>query len=232
MAQGGTLSIRSFPDADTLSAELADQVAEGLKSSIAARGRATLAVSGGTTPIRFFECLSVFELDWSRVTVTLADERFVPPSSKRSNEKLVRDNLLVGQAAAASFVPLYSQTADVEDAARAAAVAIAALGLPLDILVLGMGTDGHSASLFPDANEADALLTATPGPAVLPVHAPSAGEPRLTLSLDTLSNARAIYLHIEGTEKRAVLERADNENLPVAAVLEAARTPVVTYWAP
>lgn len=227
-----TFSIRSFPDSDSLAATLAEKVADGLKAAIALRGQATLAVSGGTTPIRFFECLSVIELDWSRVTVTLADERFVPPSAERSNEKLVRDNLLVAKATAASFVPLYSQTTDVEDAANMAATSISALGLPLDILVLGMGTDGHTASLFPDATDADALMTATPGPAVLPVHAPSAGEPRLTLSLDTLSNARAIYLHIEGATKRAVLERAGTEALPVAAVLEAAKTPVVTYWAP
>lgn len=232
MAASGTLDMRSFPDPDTLASTLAEKVADGLKAAIAERGRATLAVSGGTTPARFFACLSIIELDWSHVTVTLADERFVPPSSSRSNERLVRDNLLIGAAAAASFVPLYSQAQSVEDAADRASDAIAAIGLPVDVLVLGMGTDGHTASLFPDATDADKLLSATPGPAILPVHAPSAGEPRLTLSLDTLSKARATYLHIEGTEKRAILERAGDEKLPVAAVLEAAKTPVVTYWAP
>jgi 6-phosphogluconolactonase len=211
---------------------LAEQVADDLRAAIAKRGQGTLAVSGGTTPIRFFRCLSDMEADWRRVTVTLADERFVPPSSDRSNERLVREKLLVRKAAAASFVPLYSQTDAVEDAADKASAAIEALGLPLDVLVLGMGTDGHTASLFADATSAHALLTATPGPAVLPVHAPSAGEPRLTLSLDTLSKARKIYLHIEGAEKRDVLEHAGDRNMPVAAVLEAARTPVVTYWAP
>ncbi|MHB2267021.1 6-phosphogluconolactonase [Aliihoeflea sp. PC F10.4] len=230
MAAGNAPDMRSFPDRDLLASTLAKKVADGLNAAIAQRGRATLAVSGGTTPARFFECLSAIELDWKNVIVTLADERFVPPSSDRSNEKLVRENLLVHKAAAASFVPLYSQ-GELDDVAAKAGEAIASL-LPLDILVLGMGTDGHTASLFPDADDADMLLTQTPGPAVLPVHAPSAGEPRLTLSLDALSKARATYLHIEGAEKRAVLERATEGKLPVAAVLDAANTPVVTYWAP
>lgn len=232
MAAGGTLDIRSFPDPDALASALAGKVADGLRAAILARGRATLAVSGGTTPIRFFQCLSAIELDWKQVTVTLADERFVPPSSDRSNEKLARENMLVGGAAAAAFVPLYSHIADVSDAAKKASQAISALGLPLDIVVLGMGTDGHTASLFADATDAEALLTATPGPTVLPVQAPSAGEPRLTLSLETIATARALFLHIEGAEKRAVLESAADRNLPIAAVIKAAQMPVATYWAP
>lgn len=230
MAAGNATDMRSFPDRDLLASTLAKKVADGLNAAIMERGRATLAVSGGTTPASFFECLSAIELDWKNVIVTLADERFVPPSSDRSNEKLVRENLLVHKAGAALFVPLYSQ-GELDAVADMAGEAVAAL-LPLDVLVLGMGTDGHTASLFPDADNADALLTPTPGPAVLPVHAPSAGEPRLTLSLDALSKARATYLHIEGAEKRAVLERAIERKLPVAAVLDAAKTPVVTYWAP
>jgi 6-phosphogluconolactonase len=210
-----------------------------------------LAVSGGTTPVRFFGELSKAELDWGKVIVTLVDERFVPPGSDRSNEKLVREKLLVGQAAEARFVGMYSGAESVEAAAQRASEAVSGL-MPVDVLVLGMGADGHTASLFPDAvGIAEMLETPSPSPAapeppltpegveerpsadvVLPVHAPSAGEARLTMSLAAICKARAVFLHIEGAQKRGVLERAAAERLPVAAVLAATETPVVTYWAP
>lgn len=220
-----------FSDPDAVAEALAADVAGRLSGAIAAQGRATLAVSGGTTPVRFFGELSNAPVDWDKVIVTLVDERFVPPTHERSNERLVRENLLVGRAAEARFVGMYWGTESVDEAATRASDAITGL-MPVDALVLGMGTDGHTASLFPDAEGVEAMLNATPGPTVLPVHAPSAGEPRLTMSLGAICKARAIFLHIEGAQKRGVLERAAAEKLPIAAVIEAAETPVVTYWAP
>lgn len=223
--------VREFEDSESVARALAAAVADRLTDAIAARGRATLAVSGGTTPVRFFQALSNAEIDWDRVVVTLVDERFVGPSSERSNERLVRETLLVGRAARAGFVPIYSQVENVELAAEAASEAVAGL-LPLDVVVLGMGTDGHTASLFPDAEHVDALLDPATGRTVIAVHAPSAGEPRLTLSLGVICKARAVFLHIEGDAKRAVFDGAAARNLPIAKVVEAAKTPVVTYWAP
>jgi 6-phosphogluconolactonase len=220
-----------FSDPDAVAKALAADVAGRLGDAITERRRATLAVSGGTTPVRFFGELSKAAIDWSNVTVTLVDERFVPPSHERSNEKLVRENLLVGRAAEARFLPMFVDAGSVEEAAKRASEEVSGL-LPVDVLMLGMGTDGHTASLFPDAEGVEAMLNATPGPTVLPVHAPSAGEPRLTMSLGAICKARAIFLHIEGAQKRGVLERAAAEKLPIAAVIEAAETPVVTYWAP
>lgn len=222
-----------FASPGTLADHLADAVAAALAGAIARRGAAFLALSGGTTPKRFLAALSGRNLEWNRVTVTLVDERFVPETSPRSNAALVRAALLAGAAAAARFVPLYGPAADVEAAAGIADAALAALPRPLDVVVLGMGTDGHTASFFPDATDAAALDPANPA-AIVAVHAESAGEPRLTLTLPRLAEARLVVLHIEGAEKRAVLEKALSTapGLPVRRVFDHAAYPVQVYWAP
>jgi len=224
--------MREFANSDAVAKALAADVAERLIDAIAARARATLAVSGGTTPERFFDALSRRTLDWGKVIVTLVDERFVPPDHPRSNEKLVRERLLQNEARLARFVSLYGKGGNLGEAARQAEAGMALVGLPLDVVVLGMGTDGHTASFFADAAEYGRLIDPRERTTVLPVNSSSAGEARLTLSLAALCNARAIFLHIEGAKKRAVLEAAAADNLPIAKVLAAAETPVVTYWAP
>lgn len=223
---------RVFASREALADHLADAVVDTLASAIGERGIAFLALSGGTTPKRFLAALSRRELDWSRVTATLVDERFVPESSPRSNAGLVRAALLTG-AAAVRFVPLYSPATDVEAAAGLADAALSDLPWPLDVAVLGMGTDGHTASFFPDATDPAALDPANPA-TVVAVHAESADEPRLTLTLPRLAEARFVALHIEGAEKRAVLERALSAApaLPVRKVFDHAANPVQVYWAP
>lgn len=224
----------TFETPSALADALAAAVAGELSAAVDARAGALLAVSGGTTPRLFMERLSEAPLDWEKVTVTLADERFVPPSSDRSNTKLAREHLLKNRAAAAIFVPLYSDAGDVGEAARLAASRISALPLPLDVVVLGMGTDGHTASFFPDAANIGDILAAEDGPAVLPVISGTAQEPRLTLSMPVISGARSVFLHIEGDDKKAVLERALAEEppLPIRAVIERTAVPVRVYWAP
>ncbi len=138
-----------FENPSALAEALADDVGARLAAAIAARGTASLAVSGGSTPKAFFRSLSRRELDWSKVTVTLVDERFVPPENDRSNHRLVADNLLKDGAAEARFVPLYQAAETAEAAAAIASGRTASLGAPLDVVVLGMGTDGHTASFFP-----------------------------------------------------------------------------------
>lgn len=224
---------RVFASPEALAEGLADAVAAALAAAIARQGVALLAVSGGTTPKRFLAALSRRDLDWTRVTVTLVDERFVPEDSPRSNAGLVRGTLLTGAAAAAPFVPLYRAVGDVDTAARLAGSTLASLPWPLDVVVLGMGTDGHTASFFRDATDTAALDPASPA-TVVAVHAESAGEPRLTLALPRLASARFIALHIEGAEKRAVLEKALSSApaLPVRRVFDHAKHPVQVYWAP
>jgi 6-phosphogluconolactonase len=222
-----------FDSREALAKRLAADVAGWLSEAIAARGRATLAVSGGSTPKLFFQMLSNADVDWAKVTVTLVDERFVPEDSPRSNAALARSNLLRGRAAAAAFVGLYDGTQALDAAATRATARLAALDLPFDVVVLGMGTDGHTASFFPDAPNLDALTDPLGEATVETVRALSGGEPRLTLTLPVLVSARHLVLHIEGEEKRRVLESAvSGAHLPIATVMAAAGRPLDLYWAP
>lgn len=223
-----------FADRPQLAAALAGHVAGRLTKAIAERGTGLLAVSGGTTPAKFFAALSKIPIAWDRVTVTLVDERFVPASSPRSNAGLVAANLLQNAAAAASFVPLYHEAAGIETAAASDDAALQSLPWPLDVVVLGMGTDGHTASFFPDADDLAKLLDPSSTRIVLPVHASSAGEPRLTLSLARIVAAGFIALHIEGEDKRTAFEGAmgSGARKPIRAVIDASPKAVEVFWAP
>ena len=226
-------SRRDFRDKQQLAEALAEAVAGNLKSGAKSRGAASLAVSGGSTPARFFRALSQRDdVPWDKVTITLVDERWVDETSDRSNGRLVRANLLTGRAAAASFVPLYQ--GGTEPDAYAAGLAQRRVPQPLDAAVLGMGNDGHTASFFPGGDTLDEALTGE-GP-VVAIRAPGAGEPRVTLTLKALLAARALYLHIEGDEKVETLAKAEAEgpieDMPVRAVLRQTQTPLTIYWCP
>ncbi|WP_432288462.1 6-phosphogluconolactonase [Aminobacter sp. BA135] len=224
----------AFETRDVLAATLAARVADALKAAITRRGVAFLAVSGGTTPGRFFAALSREALEWSKVTVTLVDERFVPESSPRSNAALAKASLLQNEASAAAFAPLFHEAATVEQGAELADSKLRALPWPLDVSVLGMGGDGHTASFFPDAAGLDALLDPASTRFVMPVHAETAGEPRLTLTLPALVNAGLVVVHIEGAEKRNVIEAAlaTDKALPIRTVIDRAPRAAEIYWAP
>lgn len=227
---------REEAGAEALAGRLAKDVASLLQRAIDSRGHALLAVSGGATPVRFFNALSKEELDWNNVTVVLADERFVPPQSSRSNARLVALNLLHNNAAKAHFEGLYEPAETVEDAAQRADERMRALPFPADVMVLGMGTDGHVASLFPDWDRLSNGLDPDAGVHVLAVRAPSAIEPRLTLSLAQIVASPFIALLIEGEDKKTVLEEAldgkRGDNAPVLAVIRNAKSPVRIYWTP
>jgi 6-phosphogluconolactonase len=224
---------RTFADRQQLADALAEAVAADLRAGVTARGVASVAVSGGTTPAGFFQALAARnDVPWDKVVVTLVDERWVNESSDRSNARLVRANLLQGRAALAMFVPLY-QGGEVPDVAKAAQ-AFASVPEPLDAAILGMGNDGHTASFFPGGDTLEAALTGE-GP-VVGIDAPGAGEPRVTLTLKRLLAAKALYLQIEGEEKAKTLERAETdgpvEDMPVRAVLRQTQRPVTIYWCP
>jgi 6-phosphogluconolactonase len=223
-----------FAGREALAQTLAKRIAGLLSAAVERRGSALLAVSGGTTPARLFEVLSAEPIAWDKVTVTLVDERFVPPSSPRSNAALVAEKLLQRRAAAARFLPLFRKGETLNEAATDGDREIAALPSPFDAVILGMGGDGHTASFFPDALELPALLDPENSLALMPVHADSAGEPRLTLTLPRIVAAGFLALHIEGGEKRATFDRAmgDGPQLPIRAVLDASPRPVEVFWAP
>lgn len=230
-----TVDFHRFADPAALADALAESVAGELRRALEARGRASLAVSGGNTPKRFLQALALRAVDWAAVTVTLVDDRWVPESSTRSNAALVRAHLLQGPAAAARFLALHRGAGAPEAALPELEQALEALPLPLDVAILGMGEDGHTASFFPGGDRLQQALDPDGAARVLPMRAPGAGEPRITLTLPVLLAAGGLYLHIEGESKRAVLRGAmvtapGAEPLPIARVLAHARAPVHTYW--
>ena len=229
------LQLHTFPDPATLAASLAAAIANDLRTALTARGVASLALSGGNTPKRFLQALSLQSLPWKDIAVTLVDERWVPESSERSNARLLRGNLLQGAAAEARFLPLYRNAPEPEQALLEIERDLASLPSPFDAVVLGMGHDGHTASFFPGGDRlAEALDPATTA-RVLPMRAADAGEPRLTLTLPTLLAAHHLYLHLEGAAKQRVLEDAvagtgAGAGYPVRDVLRHATAPVQVFY--
>jgi 6-phosphogluconolactonase len=220
-------------NAEQLADELAVSVANALRLAIDARGKACLVVSGGRSPIAFFECLARQQLDWSRVAVSLADERWVPVSHADSNEGLVRRHLLQGAAAKARFIGLYQPAATLEESAALAHQALAELPQPIDVLVLGMGEDGHTASLFPASSNLDLALSADCARRCLPMQAPSVPRQRLSMPLALLAGARLTLLAVQGRSKldtlRQALAAAGDAQMPIRAFL---RRPLEIYWCP
>jgi len=225
-----------FADDATLSKTFAEMVAANLRAAIDARGVALIGLSGGSTPRNFLSQLSLQNLDWGKVTVTLCDDRWVPPSSDRSNEHLLRETLLRNEAVAAKFVPLYIESEYPETALSDVAANIAKLTLPFDVIVLGMGSDGHTASLFPGGDHLSEALRPDNAARVSPMRAPDAPESRITLTLSALTSTRAMYLHIEGAEKKAVFNRtmsADaRDRAPIRNVLESSPVTPGIFWCP
>ncbi len=228
-------AFHAYSSSAELAKALANEVGSKLQDGIAAHGSASLVVSGGSTPLRFFAELSEYDLDWAKVQVVLADERWVRSDHERSNAALVKQNLLRNHAGNALFAPLYSEKLTAESAAQELASALSEMDRPFDAVILGMGGDGHTASLFPDAPElglalgdsADAAMVLTPA---------SQPERRVSLTPQVLTNTEFLVLHIEGAEKRRVFERALQEGkeaeLPVRAILRNDNRQSQVYWCP
>lgn len=211
---------------------LANDVAEQLRAAISARGAATLVVSGGRSPVAFFQNLAKQGLDWSRVTITLADERWVPVEHADSNAGLLKKHLLQGPAAKARFLSLYSAAANLDGAAEQADRLLAELPA-IDVLVLGMGDDGHTASLFPNSPNLAQALQPDGTRRCWPMLAPSVPHQRLTMSRALLASARYTVLSIAGDSKLHTLSEAlagdDVAGMPIRAFLQPT---LEIYWCP
>ena len=229
---------RLWPNGPALAGALAEAIATGLSAAIMARGVASLVVTGGSTPGPLYDALCGADIPWERVYVTLSDERWVSPDDAASNEHLVRTRLLHGPAARARFVGLKTTDAAPEAAVESVSAAISALPHPFDVLLLGMGDDGHVASLFPGAAETLAAMDDDASALVCAVNRPEAAgaAARLSLTFRALRDARWTVLMIEGDDKLAVARAAqagdDVAELPVRGVLKAAHGPVEIWWAP
>lgn len=232
LADGRALRLCVSASPVELDAVLAASIAANLAGASAA-APLSLAVSGGRTPLGLFFQLAASAVPWTHVAVTLVDDRWLPQYHADSNAGLVRRALLQGEAAQARWLPLVPAEASGEPQnVGAGETGLDGLPWPLQVCVLGMGNDGHTASLFPCAKETAAALAedAPPLVAVRPTSAPYA---RVSLSLPPLAAARHLYLHIVGEQKLEVLRQAlAGGSLPIARVLAAARGEVAVHWSP
>ncbi len=230
---------RSADDRPALTRQLADHMANLLAEAVLQRGRASLVVPGGRTPAPVFEALAARDLPWASIAVTLSDERWVDAACADSNEHLLRETLLKDRAAGATFVPLKRAGADPNETLDAVAADVAAMPRPFDVVLLGMGADGHFASLFPGGPDLSAALDPAEGtlvravtPDPLPDNAP---YPRISLTASALFDARSLILLATGEDKRQVLDAAasgavSQTDRPVRALFTQRRAPLTIFW--
>ena len=226
------VQVHDLADAKALAATLAHDVAEHLRAAIAAKGQACVVLSGGRSPVPFLEQLASEQLDWTKVTVSLADERWVPVEHADSNAGLLARHLFKGAAAKARFVGLYQQAENLDAAAVAADQALVELPA-IDVLVLGMGDDGHTASLFPASPNLRQGLAKVGERRCLPMLAPSVPHQRLSMTRALLATAGLTLLSVQGAGKLATLRTAlaaeDPTEMPIRAFLH---DPLDIYWCP
>ena len=230
------LRIETFADKDSWADACAGRLAGALGEGLSEQGRAMFAGAGGSTPSPIYRRLAQADLDWSRVAVTLVDERHVPETSPDSNARLMRETLLTDRAAAARFIPLHHAAVTVDRAAAMAAKALQADAPRLDAVLLGMGEDGHICSMFPGSPTLKTLLTTALEPAVFGVPPGRDGmappQERISLNIPYLARARRVVLALTGAKKRAVFEAeatGDPAVQPIAALI-ASGAPLEVLW--
>jgi 6-phosphogluconolactonase len=231
-----SVEFKRFASAQALASEVAIDITARLADGIAGRGQASLVVSGGHSPTRLFELLRRCALDWDHVSVGLADERWVEPIDPNSNERLVREVLLRERAASARFHGLKNQAPSPDLGAAEAWNASAVISRPVDITVLGIGDDGHTASLFPGSPNLKRALDLEAPEGCIGMWSPSVPHARLSMNLRALLDTRHISILILGEAKlrtyAAACGRGPVEEMPVRAVLRQQRVPVEVVWAP
>ncbi|HBY84962.1 MAG TPA: 6-phosphogluconolactonase [Colwellia sp.] len=228
--------LTEFPARSELDNELAKTVSTILAEAIKNTGKASIAVSGGSTPKGFFSVLSQSDIDWSKVTITLADERWVPIDSEASNTRLVHENLLQNKAKEAKFFYLKQGDELTDETLADLNVAASKTLLPLDVLILGMGEDGHTASLFPCSDEITSGLDVTNDAVLLKVQPKTASHQRISFTFASLITSKNIFLHSCGEGKKTVLTQAlegdDSFEMPIRAFLQHPNLNTQIFWAP
>ncbi|MBO9477105.1 6-phosphogluconolactonase [Shimia sp. R11_0] len=217
------MNFNTYPDTEMMAIDVANVIADDLAEALHQKDRVVLAVPGGTTPGPIFDVLSAVDLDWDRVDVVLTDERWVPEDHDRSNSALVKARLLTNRAVAARYLPLYAP-AQAPEAVLAELESVIAGALPLDVALLGMGADMHTASLFPGSDGLEDALAAD-APILIPVRREDLPDIRITLSARVLDGAMRKHILIKGADKREALNAAQNlkaTEAPVKAVCSGA----------
>ncbi|MCX8584732.1 MULTISPECIES: 6-phosphogluconolactonase [unclassified Gilliamella] len=227
-------TLKKYPNSQLLIEDLAAYIVKDLKQAIDKKGHASIAVSGGKTPIPLFKLLSQQDLDWHNVFITLVDDRWVDDTDDASNEKLVLTYLLQNKAKLANFVGLKNSCDNPFDGAEITDKILNKIPMPLDVLILGMGEDGHTASLFPGAANLRAGLDMKSGRKVVGMTPLTAPLDRITLTLPTILDSQNIYLHLVGESKMQVLQQAekgdDINQMPIRAILQQNKVNVIGFW--
>lgn len=225
----------NFETREALDIALADKVSDILQQAISLKGKASIAVSGGSTPKGFFKVLSHKDIDWKKVTITLADERWVDITSEASNTRLVHENLLQNKASVAKFFHLKQGEVLCDETLFDLNVAANNALLPLDVLILGMGEDGHTASLFPCSTQIKQALDINNDKALMAVEPTTAPHQRITFSFASLSQSKNVFLHLCGDNKKQVLDKAlngdDEFDMPIRKFLHTDYIDTQVYWA-
>lgn len=227
-------TLKKYPNSQLLIEDLAAYIVKDLKQAIDKKGHASIAVSGGKTPIPLFKLLSQQDLDWHNVFITLVDDRWVDDTDDASNEKLVLTYLLQNKAKLANFVGLKNSCDNPFDGAEITDKILNKIPMPIDVLILGMGEDGHTASLFPGAANLRVGLDMKSGRKVVGMTPLTAPLDRITLTLPTILDSQNIYLHLVGESKMQVLQQAekgdDINQMPIRAILQQNKVNVIGFW--
>jgi len=226
-------TINSFPNQESLTKNLTNMVEEELNSAISQNNLTSIVVSGGSTPKPFFNELKKRNIDWSKIYITLADERWVSATSADSNENLVRANLLAENT---NFTPLKNSAKTAKEGLNETEEKLRRHKKPFDIVILGMGTDAHFASIFPDSSNLSSLLDPFNQKLCEISSSKNHKYERITLTLSTLLRSHKIIIHITGDKKKTIIENAlkskDCKKYPIYAILEQKKVPVEIYWSP
>ncbi len=226
--------LHAFEDQDALTETLSRRIAGQLQEAVDEKGKASLIVSGGSTPKPLFEKLRGTEITWDKVTIGLCDERWVDPSHEASNEKFVKTHLLQERASAATFVGMYNDTMAAEEAEHLCSEKIRKALYPFDVLILGMGNDAHTASLFPENPKLENAFDLDSGELCIAIKPGTAPYMRMSLTLAAILSAKHLYLHFEGGEKQAVYQEAvageDRYKMPIRSILHQNNTDVEVYF--
>jgi 6-phosphogluconolactonase len=237
MGEAGTMNnLHPFENDDLLAVHLAGAIVKNLSDAIAHKGSASLIVSGGSTPKKLFEHLSKSDLLWEKITIGLCDERWVKPTHTDSNEKLVKETLMVNNASKATFVGMVIEGMDTVSAQAACSERIKASLWPFDVVVLGMGEDAHTASLFPNTPQLPEAYNLSRDILCIAIEPPSyASHPRMSLTLKALLSAAHLYLHFQGEGKQKVYDEAmsgeDANAMPIRSILKQTTKEVEVYTA-
>jgi len=221
-----------FNDSESLVDSLSEDILDKLEKAILKNGKASLLVSGGSTPKPLFKKLSLSNISWNKVSIALCDERWVTSEHKDSNEKLVKDYLLVNNAVNAKFVPMYQKNIAIKDSEQVCSNVYKKELFPFDVLILGMGNDGHTASLFPKNIELKKSFD-TEEKLCISMTPSDAPHERMSLTKKAILSTKNLYLHFEGEEKRkvykTVLEGIDSYEMPIASILNDKKKVEVYY---